>query len=290
MNRKQIEKWIKWGIMGLAYGWLVWKLATFDGYEEVRRCFHEAQWWQYTCLLGAIGLLPLNLGLEAARWRKLMMGTEEMTLNDALRQVCYGYIGGFVTPYRIGDIPARAAGLKDKKNWPAALAMGALNAVMMTAAIVALSMPSAFIWMDRSHQALVPAIIGGILCILLLVTAPKWVPKVCHQTLNRHQLCVVLMMSAARYLTFATQMGLMLLFVGISMTWTQALVMIPTYYLFVTITPNMPVADMGIRGVWALTVFAAISPVAATQAAIAAIILWAINQIVPILWAWKYRT
>jgi hypothetical protein len=47
------------------------------------------------------------------------------------------------------------------------------------------------------------------------------------------------------------------------------------YYLLVTITPNVPIAEIGVRGAWAIAVFGT------PQAAIAAVVLWVINTLLP---------
>jgi hypothetical protein len=49
------------------------------------------------------------------------------------------------------------------------------------------------------------------------------------------------------------------------------------YYLLVTITPNVPIAEIGVRGAWAIAVFGT------PQAAIAAVVLWVINTLLPCL-------
>ena len=47
------------------------------------------------------------------------------------------------------------------------------------------------------------------------------------------------------------------------------------YYLLVTITPNVPVAEAGVRGAWALMLFGSMN------AAFAGILLWIINTVLP---------
>ena len=47
------------------------------------------------------------------------------------------------------------------------------------------------------------------------------------------------------------------------------------YYLLVTITPNVPIAEVGVRGAWAIAVFGT------PQAAMAAVVLWMINTLLP---------
>ena len=49
------------------------------------------------------------------------------------------------------------------------------------------------------------------------------------------------------------------------------------YYLLVTITPNVPIAEVGVRGAWAIVVFGSMN------AAFAGVLLWVINTLLPCL-------
>ncbi|MBR5678740.1 MAG: hypothetical protein IKX20_11505, partial [Paludibacteraceae bacterium] len=51
------------------------------------------------------------------------------------------------------------------------------------------------------------------------------------------------------------------------------------YYLLVTITPNVPIAEVGVRGAWAIVVFGTMN------AALAGVLLWIINTLLPCLFA-----
>ncbi|MBO4454770.1 MAG: hypothetical protein J5761_06925, partial [Paludibacteraceae bacterium] len=53
------------------------------------------------------------------------------------------------------------------------------------------------------------------------------------------------------------------------------------YYLLVTITPNVPVVEVGVRGAWAIFLFGT------PNAALAGMLLWAINTLFPCL-VWPF--
>ena len=53
------------------------------------------------------------------------------------------------------------------------------------------------------------------------------------------------------------------------------------YYLLVTVTPNVPIVEVGVRGAWAVVVFGTMN------AALAGVILWAINTLLPCI-AWFF--
>ena len=54
---------------------------------------------------------------------------------------------------------------------------------------------------------------------------------------------------------------------------------LPIYYLLVTVTPNVPLAEVGARGAWAIVVFGTVN------AALAGVLLWGINTLLPcVVW------
>ena len=53
--------------------------------------------------------------------------------------------------------------------------------------------------------------------------------------------------------------------------------LLPVYYLLITITPNVPIAEAGVRGAWAIALFGSVN------AAFAGVLLWGINTLLPCL-------
>ena len=58
---------------------------------------------------------------------------------------------------------------------------------------------------------------------------------------------------------------------------------LPIYYLLVTVTPNVPIAEVGVRGAWAIVVFGSMN------AAFAGVLLWVINTLLPCLGWFFFR-
>ena len=84
----------------LAYGYLGYKIVTYDNYAGLAEQFSSAGLWQWLCFAGCVLLFPVNKLCEAWKWRYLVRGIEPMSLWEAQRQVYYGTIAGFVTPYK----------------------------------------------------------------------------------------------------------------------------------------------------------------------------------------------
>lgn len=283
-----LKKVLQWAIMLAAYAFLIYTLCSFDHYSDFLLFFRQTSALHYLALVACLLLMPVNLLLEAWKWQTLLKTVEPQTLRNAFRQVCYGMAGAFVTPYRIGDYPARVLLLKDKNHYLPAITMAAVGSVALTAVILMLGIPAfalsftnyqAFsIWNSQTYLWL----ISLLLCILLLVLA--LVPFMGKRYGIKYSDCgIILLQSLFRYICFSLQLWLMLYACGVSLPLTVALVSIPLYYLFVTVTPNMPAADIGIRGAWAVFVFGQYIHDVQANIILATTCLWFINTLLPVL-------
>ena len=89
------------------YGYLAYKLITFDSYTLFLQQFSHNGGYTWCYLLGAFLLFPLNMLFESLRWQSLITPFYPLSLSNAQRQVYRGAVGGFITPYRLGEIPTR---------------------------------------------------------------------------------------------------------------------------------------------------------------------------------------
>ena len=283
-----LKKALQWAIALAAYAFLIHTLYTFDHYSDLLPLLRQASCRHFLALTTGLLLMPLNLLLEARKWQTLLKTIEPLTLRNAFRQVCYGMAGAFVTPYRIGDYPARVLLLKDKNHYLSAITMAAVGSVALTAVILLLGIPAFALSFTRyqafstwnSHTYL--WLISLLLCVLLFVFA--LVPFMGKRYGIKYSDCgIILLQSLLRYLCFSLQLWLMLYACGVSFPLMVALVSIPLYYLFVTVTPNMPVADIGIRGAWAVFIFGQYIYDMQAHIIMATTCLWFINTLLPVL-------
>lgn len=283
-----LKKVLQWVIMLAAYSFLVYTLCTFEHYSDFVCFFRAASVRHYVALGVCLVLMPLNLLLEAWKWQTLLKPIEAMGMGEALRQVCYGMAGAFVTPYRIGDYPARVLLLKDKSHYVPAMTLAVVGSVALTAVILMLGIPAFalsftdfqgyFTWNGKPYLWFVSLL----LCLLLLVLAI--VPFMGKRYGIKYSDCgIILLQSLLRYLCFSVQLWLILYACGVLLSPMLAIVSIPLYYLFVTVTPNMPIADVGIRGAWAVFVFGQYMPDVEASIILATTCLWIINTLLPVL-------
>lgn len=294
MPKKRIYHIIEWIVALAACGYLVWRLATYDDYESLWACL-RAMGWKEWCALGlCVALMPVNMALEAWKWKTLL----PMSWHDAHLQVYYSKLAGVITPWRLGEYPARGVlmneRVKELKNegdvWKKVLSMGAVGSATMTAAIVSTGVIAMI--MDKGQWTMdgiqwtmgnvqywiyVGAVI--LLLILFLALAPRILRRWAEVS---HRLVLVTMgQSFVRLLCWCVQLYLVLWALGaltgygLPVTGAKTFV----YYLLVTVTPNVPIAEVGVRGVWAITVFGTMN------AAFAGVLLWVINTLLPcVVW------
>ena len=284
----RLKKALQWGIALAAYCFLGYTLCTFEHYSDFALFFYVASGRHYVALVVCLVLMPLNLLLEAWKWQTLLKPVEVMGIGDAMRQVCYGMAGAFVTPYRIGDYPARVLLLKDKSHYVPAMTLAVVGSVALTAVILMLGIPAFalsftdfqgyFTGNGQTYLWLVSLLLGVVLLVL------AFVPFMGKRYGIKYSDCgIILLQSLLRYLCFSLQLWLILYACGVALSPMVSIVSIPLYYLFVTVTPNMPIADVGIRGAWAVFVFGQYMHDVQASIILATTCLWVINTLLPVL-------
>ena len=327
--KRKILHIIEWAIALTACGYLVWRLTTYDDYVSLLaglRAMNTAQWF---ALIASVLLMPVNTTIEAWRWRTLMNegesrveSQESIGWAEAHRQVYYSKLAGLITPWRLGEYPAR--GLLMQKNslsqekeqvssktlWTKVLTMGAVGSATMTIAIViggliGLAVVGSPVNLgDNYIIILLGVLVGAVLLIaagwkIRTVILSSYSSPSVDRRLTVGMVCKNVLQSMVRLLCWCVQLGLLLYaldgiagMTGIAgdtalteiagdtrLTGVAGLTALAgltaIYYLLVTITPNVPIAEIGVRGAWAIAVFGT------PQAAIAAVVLWVINTLLP---------
>ena len=163
--------------------------------------------------------------------------------------------------------------------WSKVLSMGVVGSATMTAAIVlagavALAFsPAVLPYLGGSYLYALAAV------VLLLAIAFAMMPKALRRfaEVNPSLLLRSLAQSLVRLLCWCVQLALVLYALGAITNYKLQITNLLVYYLLVTITPNVPVAEVGIRGAWAIVLFGSMN------AAMAGVMLWIINTLLPCL-------
>ena len=282
MEKKRIYHIIEWAVALAACGYLVWRLATYDDYAGLAASLRAMDGRHYLALALCVALMPLNMTLEAWRWKTLL----PMTWRDAHLQVHYSKLAGLITPWRLGEYPARAL---LRNEWAQTLAMGAVGSATMTAAIVLAGLPAlAALGVTDSMDGLAGLNTPSYWCLVAatligLGVALYFAPRLLRRwaTVSHRLVAVSLAQSFVRLLCWCLQLALVLWALGTILHFPFSILHLFLYYLLVTLTPNVPIAEVGVRGAWAILLFGT------PGAALAGVLLWAVNTLLPCL-VWPF--
>lgn len=301
MDKRRLIYIIEWVIALAACAWLIWKLATYEDYATLGECLRSMGWTQWIAIVVCIALMPVNMALEAWRWRTLWNDemsreqgslNEPLTLNDAQRQVYYSKLAGLITPWRLGEYPARGVLMSERVSelgnegiWPKVLSMGAVGSATMTIAIIIAGViglafsPSILPYLGGSYLYALGAAI--VVLAVLFALAPKLLRK--WAKVNHNLMLRSVGQSLVRLSCWCVQLMLVLYALGAlgELGILGGLGKSAIYYLLVTITPNVPIVEAGARGAWAIAVFGTVN------AALAGVLLWGINTLLPCL-VWPF--
>ena len=303
-NKKKYLQWVQWLLVVAAYAYLIYRLVTYDNYSSLVDHFHSAGVWQYVALVCAIALFPINILAESLKWRYLLSEIEPMSIQEALRQTYFGFVGAFLTPSRLGDYPARVTLMHDKSNWLSAITLGFIGTLALAFVQVLCGLPSCiylFSTIITNPAYRLPLVIICSLTLLLQIVFILFYPNITRWLLrcplkykkmrltleaisrfSHQRFLTTCLLSVLRYAVYCLQLWCVMVFCGINLSPLQALVAITAYYLLVTVTPSVPIADAAVRGSWSIIIFGAFTDNIA-GVAIAAILLWVLNSILPMI-------
>lgn len=272
MDKRQIYHIVEWVIALAACGWLIWKMATYDNYAGLWATICGMTWKQVGALVLCVALMPVNMSIEAWRWKTLI----PMSWHEAHYQVYYSKLAGLITPWRLGEYPARAL---LRNEWAQTLSMGAVGSATMTMAIIAAGVvglafcPSVFDYLGGSYlySLLAVVVILGVIFAIAPRILKRWAE------VNQDLMLRSIGQSLIRLACWCIQLYLVLFALNAISNIQYPIFNLPIYYLLVTITPNVPIAEAGVRGAWAIAVFGSMN------AALAGVLLWVINTVLPCL-------
>ena len=300
MDRKTLYHIVEWSVALAACAFMLYKIVTYDNYAALGEALRHMSWQQWTAMGLCVALMPLNMALEAWRWRTLwnvqsdnVQSTKEISFYEAQRQVYYSKLAGLVTPWRLGEYPARgmllveslklnderSSNVESGKWMTRVLSMGAVGSATMTAAIVL----TGVLGLAFSPEVLL--LLGGsylyalAVAVALLAMAFALMPRLLRRfaEVDQYLLMRSLGQSLVRLLCWCGQLALVLWALGAFSLQPSAISLLFVYYLLVTVTPNVPVAEAGVRGAWAILLFGTMN------AALAGVLLWVINTLLPCL-------
>lgn len=251
-------------------------------------------------LCAALGLLPLNLGLEALRWQMLASTAQPITFRQALASYLAGIAGSVITPNRIGEYPARIFYLKRESTYRLATVAILGATAQMLALFLFGSIGFAYYltvqpaWWARALA--VGCVIGLIIIALLYFCFEAWLPRLQRwkwaarfvvyggalMRFPRKKSWNILLLSVLRFVVFTAQYLLLMQWMGVDVPVGAGFCLTALFFWAMAVIPSVALAELGLRGQVSLFLFGAFS-----QNTIgilgAALVLWGINLVLPAL-------
>lgn len=262
-------------------------------------------------------LIPVNLALEAFKWKTLIDKLERVSFNRAFTAVLSGISVSMIMPNRVGDYLGRVFILQKESHIKGILVtlIGSLSQLLTTfiAGSIALAF-SLHLFFDFDltvnaglsfgFLALVFSILTFALILYFNVSLLKYMaagifPKrkeKIHGYIDvfslytRPELLKVLLLSMCRFVVFSTQYYLLLLITGFTIGYPEAIMLISLTYLFLAIIPTIALTELSVRGSVAIYIFGLYftndvfwNNSGATAVFAASSVLWILNLVVPAL-------
>ena len=251
-------------------------------------------------------LMIINWLVEAFKWRFMILKIEKISILISLRAVFSGITVSSFTPNRIGEYAGRVFCLEKGDRIQAVLitVLGSMAQLLTTILFGSLAFyvlyeslitkTEIFRNLEISSLSFILLFIINLSFLLIFFNISTLVNflmkyKVFYflenyiniiSMFSYRDLFKVLLLSILRYLIFSSQFLILLNLFGVDIGLYEAVFSVMLVFFFITITPTIALAEIGVRGSVALLVFGLFSNnVVGILSSI--FILWIINLIIP---------
>ena len=233
----------------------------------------------------------------------LVSKIQEISLFHAVKAILSGIFTGFFTPNRVGELMGRVSFLKNK-NRKSGVTLSILNSLTQNMIMALFGIPACILFFLSQNEMinnemisyLLILIISLILFGLLYYNLPQLSLRLklnrfsaklssfsdCLSEYSMTDLLKIMLVTLLRYLVFCVQFYFMLLFFGVHIEAWQAVIAIPTSYLFVTFTPSLAFSEAAVRSSYAVLTIGAFSA-SEIPIILAGVSIWIVNFVLPML-------
>lgn len=284
---KSIKILLKWFVGPLLATWLFYSLYQQvkdqpdidNAIALIKAMPFGANAWKFWVV---IMLVFVNWGIEARKWQLLMNAIQPMTFITAFKSVLCGVTFSLNTPNRIGEYGGRILFVKDGNRIKAiALSIaGGMAQLIITMVMGCLGLTYLLFTMDASELLmgisvfwirifLCGSIFGTIIFIFFFFRL-SWLIRLLEklpyagrfskyinvlETFDAKVLLRLLSLSMFRYIVFVLQYIFMLQLVQVEQSVWSGFWIITVMFWIMAIIPSFAIADLGIRGTVAKTLF-----------------------------------
>lgn len=287
MLNKSIKILLKWVIGPLLAAWLFYSLyqqvkdqPDIDASVALIKTMpFGADWWRFWLV---IIMVFVNWGLEARKWQLLMRSIQPMGFFTAFKSVLCGVTLSLNTPNRIGEYGGRILFVQDGNRIKAITLSiaGSIAQLIITMLMGCLGLTWLFFTTEASDQVmgisvfwlrifLYGSIFGTVIFVIFffrlgwliqLIDKLPYAEKFSRyinvlETFEAKILLRLLSISFFRYIVFVLQYILMLQLLQVEQNVWTGFWLITVMFWILAIIPSFAIADLGIRGTVAKTLF-----------------------------------
>ncbi len=285
-----------------SYGFIIYKIAELPFLYQLKQLITSNFGLLILCLVGQILLLVINLSIEALKWKSLLKSIANVNFLISFKMVLAGYSSGIFTPSKLGEPIGRLI-FVDKKHWTKGAALSYFGGFVQNVAILISGLLSAIIFLiDNTSETvssvlhygiyLVAIIMGMFLLILIksksikrFILKLKWSEILLNiydaiKSIPGKRISIIFALSFLRVLIFSLQLFLLMVVLENDFNIQKVVIMIPIYFLSISLVPSFIFSDLGVRNSIALLIFTSFYH---HQIAIvlSVSLLWIINQACP---------
>ena len=249
-------------------------------------------------LVGVILMMFLNWLVEALKWRYMISKIENISIMTAYRAVFTGITVSTFTPNRIGEYGGRVFCLEKGDRIKAIFitVLCSMSQLLVTILYGSISLFILFdeILIDKTFLSVSLLILLNLFLLFsyfnishivnflgkfkLIKSFKKYLEVLVMY--NYKDLIIAFIYSNTRYFIFSLQFIILLHVFGINISFMDAILSVMLIFFFITITPTITIAEIGVRGSVAIFVLGLFS---SNDIAIlsSTTLLWLINLIIP---------
>ena len=260
----------------------------------------HSDWWQGETIFLVIALLlmPVNLSIEAFKWKLLAGSAQPLSAFQAWKSYLAGIALSLITPNRIGEYPGRLLYLK-RKNTVRLISVSVLGvfAQFFTLFIYGIAGLLYYnIFFPGYWQQIVLVICAIIVLLLSLIFFRfenwivyfeniKWLRRfhTYGQLMKRFTMkeqCIILGLSLLRFSVYTVQYLMLLHWMHISLPAGEGFLMASLYFWSIAVIPSIAFTELGVRGHVSLFLFHHFTE-NTVGILVATIGLWCMNLIIP---------
>ncbi|MGI8892659.1 MAG: lysylphosphatidylglycerol synthase domain-containing protein [Bacteroidia bacterium] len=253
-------------------------------------------------LISVVGLVGINWGIEALKWKYTLRNYESISFNKAVEAVLSGVTVSIAAPNRTGEFAGRIFHLEKLNKVQAAILtiIGSFSQLLVTIMAGASGIGMLMFFYPEILPASVilyaPIVFLSaiILCVLFFL-----LNKLPHLFRNKYfkrlylflkilnefktqELLNIVAMSMIRYMVFSIQFYLLLIISGVDLAFFPGMLLISVIYFIMTFIPTTIISELAVRGSVSVAILGLVST--NTLAIVnAGFILWMINLMIPAL-------